>query len=526
LSQTGKGGGAPTKFVGLLQVWLKQAFGKRFKNQGNMLPHGVQDDGHSCAMFTSNTLAHGVLDRPLLSAEKIVAERLSWFIRLASTQKITIPTSPESSSSIKEDEPQRRNGLAITDLLNPVIDQPRDYDSDSESDSDISGYEGEDRLEEDDTTTGNKDPASHILPDLASENLARDLESKSDFTMHEPEDDEAINHDTPSLISATTDARTWKNIFGKRARSESSESDSGSSYYSDIDDADPSAHKFIKAGEGSSKSAVASRGLRQKVKEGSFRIVDDKYQRWKKKVLEGDDEAEFDKSNIRKVRHSICGTVVTVKEPYDSVRWKDHLEKCKAKMKGKKALKSPSLFAMGWAVKASKKVEKVDTTDIGEKLQVEHVPCPGITEADNPKVKQYLRRTGALGGGGRSLPVIAKELFSKLFSKLKHKSNRNKVVDAQMHEWKWRNDHGNLRIYSTSCQKKVADRSAAAKRPKPCLDCDNVLRSRAFKNAIRRPIPPDKKFIFVNHRFRNKLLGNIYARTIGVKEIIEAEVCR
>lgn len=95
-----------------------------------------------------------------------------------------------------------------------------------------------------------------------------------------------------------------------------------------------------------------------------------------------------------------------------------------------------------------------------------------------------------------------------------------------MHEWKWRNDHENLRVHSTSCQKKVADRSAAAKRPKPCPDCVNVLRSKALKNAIRRPIPPDKKFIFVNHRFRNKLLGKIYACTIGVKEIVEAEVCR
>ena len=521
LSQTGKGAGAPTKFVALLQVWLKHAFGgKRFKNQGNMLPHGVQDDGHSCVVFTSNTLAHGVLDQPLLSAEEAVAERLSWFIRLASTQRITNPTSPESS---KEDEPQRRNGLAITDLLNPVIDQPRDYDSDS--DSDISGYDEELEVED--------DTANRIRLDSASENAAStlgELESKSDFTMHD--DDEANNggyRDIPSnfLISDTTNAaRTWKNIFGKRARSESSESDSGSSYYSEIDEAEPPAHKYIKAGEGSSKSAVASRVLRQQLKEGSFEVVDDKYQRWKKKILDGDGEAKFDKDNICKVRHSICGTVVTVKEPYNSVRWKDHLEKCKAKMKGKKPLKSPSLFAMGWAVKSAKKVKKVDTVDIGEKLQVGQVPCPGITESDNPKVVQYLRRTGALGGGGRPLPVIAKELFNKLFSKLKLKSNRNKVVDTQMHEWKWRNDHENLRVHSTSCQKKVADRSAAAKRPKPCPDCVNVLRSKAFKNAIHRPIPPDKKFIFVNHRFRNKLLGKIYACTIGVKEIVEAEVCR
>ena len=152
------------------------------------------------------------------------------------------------------------------------------------------------------------------------------------------------------------------------------------------------------------------------------------------------------------------------------------------------------------------------------------VPCPGITEADNPKVVQYLKRTGALGGGGRSLPAIAKGLFNKLFSKVTMEKNRQKVVDTQMHEWKWRNDHANLRVFSTSCQKKVADRSAAAKRSKPCSECHAVLQSKAFKNAIRRPIPSDKKIIFVNHRFRNKLLGRIYARTIGVREIVEDEV--
>ena len=509
MSQTGKGAGAPSKFVVLLQVWLKKAFGKRFKNQGNMLPHGVQDDGYSCPMFTSNTLAHGVLDRPLISAEEAVAERLSWFIRLASTQRIAINKFPTSSpeDSMNENENQHRKGLAITDLLNP--ESFPDYDSNS----DISEYnEGEE-----DTTSRR---TASLLPESSSEYAASSLleESKSDFTMHENDEPEVNNGgNIPFPTSATTDTRTWKNIFGKRARSESSESDSGSSYYSNVDDIEPSAHKYIKAG--SSKSAIASRGLRQQVKEGTFKVDDEKYQRWKKKILEGDDEAEFDRSNIKKVRHSICGTVVTVKEPYDSVRWRDHLEKCKAKTKGKKSVKSPSLFAMGWAIK---KPSKVVTADVSEKLQV---PCPGITEADNPKVTQYLKRTGALGGGGRSLPVIAKDLFNKLFSKLKHENNRKKVVDTQMHEWQWRNDHENLRVHSTSCQKKVADRSAAAKRPKPCPDCDNVLRSRAFRNAIRRPIPSDEKFIFINHRFRNKSLGRIYGRTIGVKEIIEATVC-
>ena len=72
----------------------------------------------------------------------------------------------------------------------------------------------------------------------------------------------------------------------------------------------------------------------------------------------------------------------------------------------------------------------------------------------------------------------------------------------------------------------VADRSNAEKRRKPCSECDSVLQSKSFKNALRRPIPPDKTIIFVNHRFRNPLLGRIYARTIGVKEIVEEDVSK
>jgi len=462
-------------------------------------------------MFTSNTLAHGVFGQPLLSAEKAVEERLSWFIRLASSQKMVV--SEAADVTMNHDKPRHRKGLAITDLLNPIPEEPREYDSDS----DISEYsEGKDDV---DHTEG-------ILPDSASEYPASSFwESKSDFDMHENEADEDRN--IPTLTSdASETVETWNHIFPKRARSESSGSDSGSSYYSDVNEAEPSARKYIKAGDGGSKSAVASRGLRQQVKSGKFKVDDEKYQRWKKKILEGDADATFDESNIQKVRHSICGTVVTVKEPYDSVRWREHLEKCRSKSKGKKPFKTPSLFTMGFTIKTSAK--KVDTAlDVDhEKLQVHEVPCPGITEADNPKVVRYLKRTGTLGGGARSLQAISKDLFKKLFSKLQKPGSKKKVVDAQMHEWKWRNDHENLRVYSTSCQKKVHDRSADNKRPKPCSDCDAVLHSKPFRNAIRRPIPTDDRFIFINHRFRNTVLARIYGRTVGVKEILETEVCQ
>ncbi|KAF8161505.1 hypothetical protein B0H34DRAFT_767050, partial [Crassisporium funariophilum] len=183
---------------------------------------------------------------------------------------------------------------------------------------------------------------------------------------------------------------------------------------------------------------------------------------------------------------------------------------------------------MGWATVAAKKQKEVrqddsdnDNSGSDSEPELEEVPCPGVTVSDDPRVLQYLKRTGASGGGGRSLPVIAKQLFKRLFSQLSKEKNRKVVVDTQIQEWKWKNDHVNHRVYATHCQQRVIDRSP--KPPHPCPECDSVFHSRAFKSAIRKPIPSDKTSKFVNHRFRNPVLGGIFARTIGVREIVEDE---
>ena len=501
LLDIGKGSGAPPKFVQLLQVWLKQAFGKRFKNQGNILSHAIQDDRYSCAIITANTIAHAVLDQPLWRPTAALTERLTWFMRIASAQVIPAISGMPSSTNLNPLEfddnslkPQNRSALTITDLLNPI--QPtspilsRDYDSDSES----SQSDGNTMLTYD-----------HTARTTADSKASTPLENES--AMQVDVDDKVLTNPTSQ----------------KRPRyPDSCDSDSNSSNdSSDIPDAsDTRPLKYVKPGDGTSKSAVASRSLRKSVKNGTFNINEEKFQNWRRKILEDDCDAEFDKHDLWRVRHSVCGEWKRVKEPYDATRWNKHLRDCKD-MKKKKVLKTPSLFSMGFV----KLAKQADTMVIDPEPQnLPYVPCPGITEADEARVIRYLKRTGALGGGGRSLAAISKEMFKKLFSKLKIAKNRKTVVDIQMHEWKWRNDHENLRVYSTSCQKNVADRSTNAKRPKPCSSCLAVLRSRPFKNAIRIPIPSDENYKFVNFRFRNKTLGKIFGRTIGVKHIIEDDV--
>ena len=79
-----------------------------------------------------------------------------------------------------------------------------------------------------------------------------------------------------------------------------------------------------------------------------------------------------------------------------------------------------------------------------------------------------------------------------------------------------------MRVFAIVCKKTVTDRPP--NHPLPCDECAAILKSRAFKTALQKPTPEDKNFIFTNHRFRSSTLGEIYARTIGLKDLIEKPV--
>lgn len=522
-----KGSGAPIKFIASLQTWLKTSFQKRFKNLGNCLEHAVQDDSYSCGILTANTIAHAILDHPLCDSVYTVEERLKWFIRFASLYPATsksvsasfdnndidmplaaldhtpnIPNNINMPLAAPDDAPnipssQARKALAIEDLLNPIDNEPYEL-------PETTGYNSDD----------SSDPESETLDIIPSS-----LQPKSN----------------PATSSTSASA----SIGHKRVRPDSvadSDMESSDGYESSTKSMELKRMvKYIKAGKGTSRSAKASRIRREKFHDGTLKIDPWRIEAWKKKVLKDDPKAEFDPKEIcsaTRARHSGCGKYVKMKDPCDIGRWKDHIEACNKKKSKKHAGGTPTLFQLGWAKVAVKK-KKVsngnsddsdgDDFECDSEPDLEEVPCPGITASEDPRVLQYLKRTGASGGGGRSLPVIAKELFRKLFSRLSKKKSRKAVVDTQMHEWKWKNDHENHRVYATSCQQKVVDRSP--KPPLPCSECSIVFRSKAFKNAIRRPVPSDEASKFINYRFRNPLLGSIYARTIGVREIVEDDVC-
>lgn len=127
-----------------------------------------------------------------------------------------------------------------------------------------------------------------------------------------------------------------------------------------------------------------------------------------------------------------------------------------------------------------------------------------------------------MGGGARSITKISLERFRKKFRRLT-KKQKDVVDDIQHLEHQWRNDHANLRVFSTDCkrwiQKKPTEKNSR------CDNCQSLLSNNQFRTTLRKPVPADENFRYVNYRFRNSVLGEQYARTKGLKHLVESAVC-
>ncbi|KAF9034205.1 hypothetical protein BDZ89DRAFT_1111113 [Hymenopellis radicata] len=329
---------------------------------------------------------------------------------------------------------------------------------------------------------------------------------------------------------------------------------------SDSDTSDAAPRKRVKAGDGQSRTAKLERKQRKSLTDGTFHVNEAKLEAWKKKVSQVDQAVEFDRKDIRRYRCSRCGEWRLVKRPYEFGRFKTHwttdcaaLSEHKAEKgsvmddsthttkkqqpskkkttKKNHAINTPSLFSMGFGKKAPKSTTSkpaprgVSTTstptsaDATTPLQSKDVPCPGLTTADHKLLDQYLERTAAPGGGGKSLSALTLARFGCTYAEL-NDEQKDEINLAQNRSHTWINYHELHRVFASDCLKSVPNRSPD--RPLPCQRCTAVLNDRAFKNALRRKPTTEDNYNHTNFRFRNPVLGKIYARVRGLKDIIEA----
>lgn len=98
------------------------------------------------------------------------------------------------------------------------------------------------------------------------------------------------------------------------------------------------------------------------------------------------------------------------------------------------------------------------------------------------------------------------------------------IIDAQALEHWWRNDHVHKRVFATLCTCYVEvtiDNNIS-----PCFQCLQLLCLNLFKRTMKNPVLVIKNYIFVNHCFRDPVLGDLYVKVTGVKELLNAaQVC-
>ncbi|KII84575.1 hypothetical protein PLICRDRAFT_167537 [Plicaturopsis crispa FD-325 SS-3] len=501
----------PAAFIKCLQNWLRACFKGPFLAMGDALPHGDQRDVHSCGICTDNTIAHAALGDALWHPSRHALERANRFVALV--KHITDPMQNVECNALSD--------LHTDVASNREISLTRARDHHDVADLASPAF----TADSSDKSPCSKSPP-HSLPRLDNTLNTPSASPPSRLSQHRlsPKAVFDIPLDLPTSVPPSDDGSSGVDIPMDTDADDELTSDSLALSLFDQQSDRPkvTSEDHLAGPSGISRSARTSKAAREAVARGEFQVDEDQLDRWKRKIVKLDEDAEFHPSDIRQVRHSRCGKYVRVKEPYNMSRFEEHIYRCTPKkQKSARGAGNQTLFAMAERFKWSKLSAATSSASAptASSTTPPMRPCPGLTHADDPRISHYLDRTATPGGGARSVTVIAKERFHKLFSLLS-KEKKDEVLDVQTGEHVWRNDHQHTRVFSTQCKREV-QRELDGERCMPCAQCLRLLKHGAFKVALRKPIPKDENLPFVNHRYRNKALGDLYARVRGLRDIIE-----
>lgn len=285
---------------------------------------------------------------------------------------------------------------------------------------------------------------------------------------------------------------------------------------------------------GLSKAAQAEKRYKDDLDAGKFDAK--KMAKFKKACLAVDALAEFNPERLRGVRCSNCAIETACAAQSGAPnphRFIEHHQKC---IKGdiriakiQRAAAKTRTLTSGVFKGFQKLSAKVTHSLMRPKRDTPstiptNFPCPGITEADNPKVAVYLRRSSALGGGARSIIRIAKDIFGSPFKSLSAEQ-KNQVIDKQDSEHTWKNNHRRMNCRSTSCLQ-VSINVTESGRILPCSNCREFFRSKPFHAVLNRKPPNSKGLRHVNERFQNRLLAHQWSEAKGLRELVESAVSR
>lgn len=72
----------PKVAMKVIRSWTKKTFGVEYKNKGDALVHGNQNNYTDCGILAANTVAHDIFGDELWVPGNQTLERLRWFLCL------------------------------------------------------------------------------------------------------------------------------------------------------------------------------------------------------------------------------------------------------------------------------------------------------------------------------------------------------------------------------------------------------------------------------------------------------------
>ncbi|KXN82808.1 hypothetical protein AN958_02140 [Leucoagaricus sp. SymC.cos] len=282
--------------------------------------------------------------------------------------------------------------------------------------------------------------------------------------------------------------------------------------------------KFIPAGEGKSKSAKSRRKRLEDYLAGKLKFSTEELDEWERVILEEDPRGKIDRKDVTRAYHSRCDktecTALRKEEKRKAITKNiptlESLGFTLTKSTLKSTVPSSSIPALLSAPAASQSTQSKDT------MNADRVPCAGLSVKHDRRIIILLRRAAGTGGGGRDERKIAEEEYGKMYGDLT-KEEKRAVGDLQHASHTWSYDHKRERVYSKSC--KLWIHSITRDKPKTCSGCLALLDLKVFKTALRKPEPKPEDLKYVNKKNRNEVVGEMYIKNLGVKEIVENAVC-
>lgn len=505
----------PNKELRYLRTWAIDRLGrKKVTVGGDDLEHGLQNDTWNCGIIAANTIAHAAFGDALWTKESGNKERLKHFCGAIDLLV---------DGGLSNAQPRREWGILNEEdtTLQTVESSPNSPDLPTPASTPREMTSSDERLDVDskigESCGATRDTAT---PGLEAE---QELACESSACMNVDADvvDDAICNDgvDKGLREGDEGKDEGDEGKGKKKRSRSASHDGAgpaSPSLPKVARTDSNTNKPMGSKPKTRKTAEYENALRDACKSGMVLPTDPRVVKWRAKIRELDPGTYFDDDDLHAYWHTKCGQMKHVKQLGDMTRWREHNKKCKGKENSKSIL---SYFGTGLSAKLGSTLKRALGPASTSKLPARQVPCPGLGKALEPLVPQYLKRTGAAGGGGTDVQRIAKETFKRAWKALTS-GMKDEAYDRQVLTHTWRNDHQNLRVYATKCEKFVSEGAAQANLS-PCYQCNEVLRSKKFRTAIGKPVPEAGNRKYINTKWANEILGKHYLSTKGLQGLIE-----